>query len=134
MRKKLAAGVGGLIAALFAIALLAGGDIIDLPAWANLPGVDVPLIGDTDAIDCRLAQIGDTDRVMITIVDGDSNTYAQYVNVWNAGELVDPSEIVRVSDSVIESSSTEGIVEQFYSISIEPVREGRVFCESIILN
>ncbi len=134
MRKKLAAGVGGLIAALFAIALLAGGDIIDLPAWANLPGVDVPLIGDTDAIDCRLAQIGDTDRVMITIVDGDSDTYAQYVNVWNAGELVDPSEIVRVSDSVIESSSTEGIVEQFYSISIEPVREGRVFCESIILN
>ena len=134
MRKKLAAGVGGLIAALFAIALLAGGDIIDLPAWANLPGVDVPLIGYTDAIDCRLAQIGDTDRVMITIVDGDSDTYAQYVNVWNAGELVDPSEIVRVSDSVIESSSTEGIVEQFYSISIEPVREGRVFCESIILN
>lgn len=134
MRKKLAAGVGGLIAALFAIALLAGGDIIDLPAWANLPGVDVPLIGDTDAIDCRLAQIGGTDRVMITIVDGDSDTYAQYVNVWNAGELVDPSEIVRVSDSVIESSSTEGIVEQFYSISIEPVREGRVFCESIILN
>ena len=134
MRKKLAAGVGGLITALFAIALLAGGDIIDLPAWANLPGVDVPLIGDTDAIDCRLAQIGDTDRVMITIVDGDSDTYAQYVNVWNAGELVDPSEIVRVSDSVIESSSTEGIVEQFYSISIEPVREGRVFCESIILN
>lgn len=133
MIKKVALAVGGVIAALFVIALLAGGDIIDLPAWANLPGVDIPVVGDTDAVDCRLSQIGDTDRVMITIVDGDTDTHGDYVHVWNAGELVDPSELVRVSDSVIESSSTPGLVEQFYSVSIEPVREGRVFCESIIL-
>ena len=133
MKKKIAIGVGGVVAALLAIAVLAGGDVIDLPAWTNLPGVDVPIVGDTDAIDCRLAQIDGTDRVTITIVDGDSDTYSQYVNVWNAGELVPDSELNRVSDSVIESSSTPGLAEQFYSISIEPVREGRVFCESIIL-
>ena len=134
MKKKIALAGGGVVSVVVVLALLAGGDIIDLPAWANLPGVDVPIVGDTDAIDCRLAQIGDTDRVMITIVDGDIDTHADYVHVWNAGELVDPDELVRVSDSVIESSSTEGIVEQFYSVSIEPVREGRVFCESIILD
>ena len=134
MKKLIAFGAGGIAALLLAVALLAGGDVIDLPAWANIPGVDVPLVGDTDAIDCRLEQIGDTDRVRITIVDGDTSTHAQYVNVWNAGNLVDASEIVRVSDSVIESSSTEGIDEQFYSVSIEPIREGRVFCESIVLN
>ncbi len=133
MKKKLAFGASGVVAALLILAALAGGDIIDLPAWANLPGVDVPVVGDTDAIDCRLAQIGDTDRVQITIVDGDEDTYAQYTHVWNAGNLVDPSNLVRVSDSVIESTSTEGLAEQFYSISIEPVRDGRVFCESIVL-
>lgn len=134
MIKRVLTGIAVVLAGLFGIALLAGGDIIDLPAWANLPGVDVPVIGDTDAIDCRLAQIGSTDRVQITLVDGDESTYAQYVHVWNAGQIVDPSEIVRVSDSVIESSSTEGIVEQFYSVSIEPLEEARVFCESIVLN
>ncbi len=134
MKKIVALGAGGIAGILLVVALLAGGDIIDLPAWANIPGVDVPIVGDTDAVDCRLEQIGDTDRVRITIVDGDTDTHGQYVNVWNAGELVDASELVRVSDSVIESSSTEGIEEQFYSVSIEPVREGRVFCESIVLN
>ena len=133
MKKALAAG-GTILILLITFSVLAGRDLIDLPAWANLPGVDIPLVGDTDAIDCRLTQIGDTDRVQIMIVDGDADTYASFVHVWNAGEIVDPSEVVRVSDDIIESSSAEGIVEQFYSISIEPVREGRVFCESIILN
>lgn len=133
MKKRIAAAVGGIVALLIVVGLLAGGDVIDLPGWANLPGVDVPLVGDTDQIDCRLAQIGDTDRVQITIVDGDEETHSDYIHVWNAGELVDESELTRVSDSIIESSSTEGIEEQFYSISIEPIREGRVFCESIIL-
>lgn len=132
MKKALTAG-GVVLAILLGIAALAGGDIIDLPAWANLPGVDVPIVGDTDAIDCRLAQIDDTDRVRITIVDGNEDTYADYVHVWNAGQIVDPSEITRVADDIIESSSTPGIEEQFYSISIEPVEDGRVFCESIIL-
>ncbi len=132
MKKGLSV-LGALVVLLFVISVLAGRDIIDLPAWANLPGVDVPLLGDVDAIDCRLAQIGDTDRVQITIVDGDIESHGDYVHVWNAGNLVEPDELVRVSDSVIESSSTEGLFEQFYSISIEPVREGRVFCESIVL-
>ncbi len=134
MKKRIAAIAGGIIAVLIVLGLLAGGDVIDLPGWANLPGVDVPIVGDTDQVDCRLAQIGDTDRVQITIVDGDQATHADYIYVWNAGELVDESELVRVSDSIIESSSTDGIEEQFYSVSIEPIREGRVFCESIILD
>lgn len=133
MKKPLAIAAGGIVGLLILVGLLAGGDVIDLPSWANLPGVDVPVVGDTDQIDCRLAQIGGTDRVQITIVDGDQATYADYTYVWNAGELVDESELVRVSDSIIESSSTDGIEEQFYSISIEPVRDGRIFCESIIL-
>lgn len=132
--KRVLTGAGIVLAILFGIAVLAGGDIIDLPSWANLPGVDIPIVGDTDAIDCRLTQIDDTDRVQITIVDGDAETYAEYVHVWNAGQIVDPSEITRVSNDVIESSSTPGIEEQFYSISIEPVEEGRVFCESIVLD
>ncbi len=126
-------GLGVVFTVLIVIGLLAGGDVINLPAWANIPGVDIPLVGDTDAIDCRLAQIDRSDRVQITIVDGDESTYSQYVHVWNAGNIVDPSEVERVADNIIESSSTPGLDEQFYSISIEPVGEGRVYCESIIL-
>lgn len=132
--KQILIAVSAVFASIIAVGILAGSDVIDLPAWANLPGVDVPGLGDTDAIDCRLAQIGDTDRVQITIVDGNLESHGDFVHVWNAGNIVDPSEIVRVSDSVIESSSTPGLEEQFYAVSIEPVPEGRVFCESIILD
>jgi len=126
-------GVVGVFVLLVGLAVAGTGDIIDLPAWANIDGVDVPLVGDTDAIDCRLRQIDGSTRVEITIVDGDESTYDQYVHVWNNGGIVDPSEIERPALDTIISSSREGFEEQFYSISIVPVEEGRVFCESLIL-
>ncbi|MDW3179969.1 MAG: hypothetical protein R8J94_21445 [Acidimicrobiia bacterium] len=111
---------------------LAGtGDVINLPAWTDIKGVDIPLIGDTDAIDCRLRRVDDTTMVRINVVDGDETTYASYVHVWNNGNLVDPEQIERIADDEFIVPSTPGAVEQFYSISIEPLREGRVFCESI---
>jgi len=109
------------------------GDIIDLPAWANVRGVDVPLVGDTDAIDCRLEQVEGTTNVEIRIVDGDEDTYDQYVFVWNNGNVRDSSEFERVANDRIIAPSTPGAEEQFYSISIEPIEQDRVFCESIIL-
>ena len=115
------------------MSLLGAGDIIDLPAWANVKGVDIPLIGDTDAIDCRLEQIDGTTMVEIRIVDGDESTYPNYEHVWNNGNLVNPDDIDRISNDELIVPSTEGAVEQFYSISIEPIREGRVFCESVTL-
>ncbi len=131
MKKNVAIGVGCLVALMVVLGLLGVGDVIDLPAWANVKGVDIPLVGDTDAIDCKLARVDDTTMVQITVVDGDTSTYPDYVHVWNNGNLVEPDQIDRVSNNEFIVPSTEGAVEQFYSISIEPVREGRVFCESI---
>ncbi len=108
--------------------------MIDLPGWANIRGVDVPLIGDTDMIDCRLDQVDGTNRVEITVVDGDASSYDDYQHVWNNGNLVDPESIDRLADDRFVVPSTAGADEQFYSISIEPEREGRVYCESIVLD
>lgn len=131
MRKWVAIGIGGVVALLVVLRLLGIGDVIDLPAWANVKGIDIPLLGDTDAIDCRLDRVDGTTLVQIKVVDGDESTYPDYVHVWNNGYLVDPDQIDRVSDREFIVPSTAGAVEQFYSISIEPVREGRVYCESI---
>lgn len=131
MRKRLAVAAGALTALFVILGLLGTGDVIDLPAWTDVKGVDIPLIGDTDAIDCRLRRVDDTTMVQIKVVDGDETTYASYVHVWNNGNLVDPEQIERIADDEFIVPSTPGAVEQFYSISIEPLREGRVFCESI---
>ena len=126
--------VAACVAGFFVVlGLLGAGDIIDLPEWANVPGVDLPVVGDTDQIDCKLAQIDGTRNVEITIVDGDESTYTEYVHVWNNGNLIDADQVDRQSDHVLVVPSTNGTDEQFYSISIEPVREGRVFCESVTL-
>lgn len=133
MKKKVGIA-GAAIAGFFVVlGLLGAGDIIDLPEWANVPGVDLPVVGDTDQIDCRLAQIDGTRDVEITIVDGDRETYPDYVHVWNNGNLVEATEIDRQADDFLVVPSTAGTDEQFYSISIEPVREGRIYCESVIL-
>jgi hypothetical protein len=133
MKKNLAVA-GGVFAGLLVVLVLLGlGDVIDLPGWANVKGVDVPLIGDTDVIDCRLEQVDGTTDVMITIVDGDKSTYASYVHVWNNGNLVDPERVERLADHKLIAPSTEGVDEQFYAVSIVPVRDARVFCESITL-
>jgi len=133
MKKKLGLAAASIVGVFVALGLLGAGDVIDLPAWANVPGVDLPLVGDTDAIDCRLAQVDGSRNVEIRIVDGDDSTYPDYEHVWNNGNLVDPTMIDRQAPDFLIVPSTEGTDEQFYSISIEPVREGRVFCESLIL-
>ncbi len=132
--KKTVGIIAACVASFFVVlGLLGAGDIIDLPEWANVPGVDLPVVGDTDQIDCKLAQIDGTRDVEITIVDGDKTTYPDYLHVWNNGNLVDAAQVDRRADDVLVVPSTNGTDEQFYSISIEPVRDGRVFCESVTL-
>lgn len=132
--KRAGVAVGVFAGVMAVLALLGVGDVIDLPAWTDVKGVDIPLIGDTDAIDCRLSQVDDTTMVTIRVVDGDETTYPDYTHVWNNGQLVDQADIDRIAVDEWVVPSTPGAVEQFYSISIEPVREGRVFCESIVLD
>lgn len=127
-----AAFVIGLLA-LVGVSVAGVDDVIDLPGWANVRGVDVPLIGDTDAIDCRLRQVVGTRDVEITLVDGDEDTYPLYVHVWNNGGIVDPELVSRPRADVIITPSTEGTDMQYYSVSINPVEEERVFCESLLL-
>ena len=132
--KKTVGIIAACVASFFVVlGLLGAGDVIDLPEWANVPGVDLPVVGDTDQIDCKLAQIDGTRDVEITIVDGDKTTYPDYLHVWNNGNLVDAAQVDRRADDVLVVPSTNGTDEQFYSISIEPVRDGRVFCESVTL-
>jgi hypothetical protein len=133
MKKKLLIAAGAFASLLVVLSLLGAGDVIDLPAWANVKGVDIPLVGDTDTIDCKLEQIDDTPSVSISVVDGDKSTYASYVHVWNNGNLVDPDLVERVTENAFVVPSTDGVDEQFYSISIEPSRDVRVFCESVVL-
>ena len=133
MNKRLLIGAAAFVSLLVVLSLLGTDDIIDLPAWADVKGVDIPLIGDTDAIDCRLEQIDDTRSVWISVVDGDDSTYASYVHVWNNGNLIEPGLVERVADDAFIVPSTDGVDEQFYSISIEPIRDGRVYCESVVL-
>ena len=133
MKKKRLIAAGAFASLLVVLSLLGAGDEIDLPAWANVKGVDIPLVGDTDAIDCKLKQIDDTRTVSNSVVDGDESTYASYVHVWNNGNLVDPDLVERVAEDAFVVPSTDGVDEQFYSISIEPRRDVRIFCESVVL-
>lgn len=131
MRKRLLIGVPTAFVLLFGLgALLDTGDVIDLPSWLNIKGVDVPLVGDTDVIDCKLASVDGVDQVEITLVDGDEETYADYVHVWRNGSLVDATDIGRLADNRFLAPGEKG-VEQFYALSIVPERDARVFCESI---
>lgn len=128
---------GAAVGALALVGALGAGDVIDLPAWANIPGVDVPLIGDKDAIDCRLSIADDTDtpvRVRINIVDGNVETHTDYQYVWNNGNLVDNTMFERLADDeLIVPVQDDTNAEQFFSVSIVPEREGRVFCESVMI-
>ena len=134
MKKRIGIAVAGIVAIFAIFGLLGAGDIIDLPEWANIPGIDLPIVGDTDAIDCKLEQVEGTRNVEITIVDGDSTTYPDYIYVFNNGNLVDQAQIDRLSDEVLVVPSTDGVDEQFYAIALVPVPEGRVFCESVTLS
>ena len=134
MTKKRYATAGVAAVTIFGAVLVAlQGFELDTPAWTNIPGVDIPLIGDTDAIDCRLTQIDSTRNVRIKIVDGDAASYDSYVHVWNNGNLIDPDRIQRVDQATFIVPSADGVDEQWYSISIIPVRDGRVYCESVTL-
>ena len=109
------------VAGLAGVALLGGlsfagvDDVIDLPAWAQIPGVDVPIVGDTDHLTCRLNQVEGTTDVEITIVDGDESTYSEYIYVFNNGDVRDPDEITRVDNETLISPSRPYTDEQWYS-------------------
>lgn len=131
-RKRLFIGIPATLVVILGTAgLLGTGDVIDLPEWLNIKGVDVPLVGDTDNIDCKLESVAGVDRIEIKIVDGDKSTYTSYVNVWRNGNLVDPDDVERLADNLLSAPGEKG-VEQFYAISILPDRDARVFCESIV--
>ncbi len=136
MKKRLLLGASGAVAGLALLGVLGAGDIIDLPAWANVPGVDLPLVGDKDAIDCRLSIADDTSdpvHIQIDIVDGRAESYVEYQYVWNNGNLVDSTVYERPADSRLIVPVQDDKPEQFFSVSIEPIREGRVYCESIMV-
>lgn len=136
-RRPLLLASGAFVGVLAIVGALGAGDIIDLPGWANVPGVDVPLIGDKDAIDCRLSIADDTSTpvvVRINIVDGNTETHVDYQYVWNNGNLVDNTMFERLAaDELLVPVQDDTNAEQFFSVSIVPEREGRVFCESIFL-
>lgn len=136
-KKRVLLGLSGVVGGLVLLGALGAGDIVDLPAWANVPGVDLPLVGDKDAIDCRLSIADDTNdpvQIQIDVVDGDKDTYPDYQYVWNNGNLVDDTTYERPAVDQLIVPVQDDKPEQFFSISIEPVREGRVYCESIIVS
>ena len=126
-------GLVAVVAVLVGASAAGVGDVIDLPEWANVQGVDVPLIGDTDNLNCRLSQVEGTTDVEIRIMDGDESTYDDFQYVFNNGELRDAEELTRVSSDVIISPSRPNAVTQFYAIATEPLPEARLFCSSIDL-
>lgn len=135
-KKRVLLGGGVIVAGLVLVGALSGGDIIDLPAWANVPGVDLPIVGDKDAIDCRLSIVeGSADplQIQIDIVDGNEESYMDYQYVWNNGNLVDDTVYTRTSADQLLVPVQDNKSEQFFSVSIDPVREGRVYCESILV-
>ncbi|GEM_PF-1837334 len=134
-RGKLLAVIGLAGVALIGGLSLAGvDDVIDLPAWASIPGVDIPILGDIDQLACQLEQVEGTTDVRITLIDGDESNYSEYVYVFNNGDLREPEEIRRVDDATLISPSRPFTDEQYYSIADAPVRESRVFCNMIVLD
>lgn len=129
-RKTWMIGLGGVLALLLAVQLADGNDIIDLPAWANVKGVDVPLIGDTDTLGCKLSSVDGEDLVEIRLSDGDKSTYPEFVHVWRNGNLIAEEDVDRPADNHFIVPGEKG-VEQFYAISTIPDRDDRTFCASI---
>lgn len=125
---KWAAGLFVVVLAIFMIFDL--DDVIDVPSWMNIGGVDVPIVGDTDILDCRLMETDDG-RVQIRLVDGDKESYPEFQFAWNNDNLIDSSLVEKPADDRFIVPTDVG--EQFYAISIEPEREARVFCESIMI-
>jgi len=129
--KRAAKWAAGLFVAIVAIFLIFDiDDVVDVPGWMNVGGVDIPIVGDTDVLDCRLSETDDG-RVQIRLVDGDEETYGDFQFVWNNDDLVDSSLVEKPTDDTFVVPAAPG--EQFYAISIEPVRDARTFCESIVI-
>lgn len=127
-------GIAAAIALVVGLSVAGVGDFIDLPAWANVSGVDVPLIGDTDVLVCRLEQVEGTTRVQISLEDGDEDTYSEFVHVWNNGVLLEGDDFEQIRPGLFVASSTDGTDEQFYALSPEPLPDTRHFCSSLILD
>jgi len=130
MKMFAVSGLAG-VAFLGGLSIVGVDDVIDLPAWAQIPGVDVPLIGDTDQLGCELHQVEGTTDVRITLSDGDESTYDEYIYVFNNGEFRQPEEITRLSPDTLISPSREYFGDQWFSIATEPLRESRVYCSNI---
>jgi hypothetical protein len=121
---------GGLAAAVVAVALIGVGSDgeIDLPGWTDIPGIDVPFIGDSDVLDCRLSNPEGV-LVQMELVDGDESTYGDFQHVWWNGNLIDDEAVTRVDVGVFQISAEVG--EQFFALSTLPDPDDRTFCESI---
>lgn len=130
-RRMLALIVGAVLTIFVAVQVAGGNDVIDLPGWANIGGVDVPLIGDTDTLDCRLSSVPDAPLVEVRVVDGDRDTYSDYTIVWRNGQILDAGVVQRLADDLFVVPGEKG-VEQFYAISTRPDPDDRTFCESIV--
>lgn len=132
-RRQILGIVVAAIAIVFgAAAALGAGDVIEVPGWANVKGVDIPIVGNTELMDCKLSQVDGLPLTEIRLVDGDETTYPDFVHVWHNGDLVDPVLIDRPEVSRFVVPGEKG-GEQFYAISIIPERDDRRFCGSITL-
>ena len=115
-----------------AAAALGAGDVIEVPGWANVKGVDIPIVGNTQVMDCKLSQVDGLPLTELRLVDGDETTYPNFVHVWHNGELVDPALVDRPEVSrFVVPGGFDG--EQFYAVSTIPDRDDRHFCGSITL-
>lgn len=123
--------VVGLVALLVGLAAAGVDDVIDLPAWANIDGVDVPLIGDNDRIGCRIQQVDGTGDIEISIFDGDESTYDQYVFVFTHGGILANDQIERRAPDTFITPAIDDVENQFFFISTEPVTQGRLWCGSL---
>ncbi|NNC78589.1 MAG: hypothetical protein HKN94_00435 [Acidimicrobiales bacterium] len=129
--KRAAKWAAGLFVAIVTIFLIFDiDDVIDLPSWMNVGGVDIPIVGDTDKLDCRLTETEDG-RVQIRIVDGDRETYGDFQYAWRNGYLIDSSQVEKPADDTFLVPT--GVGEQYYAISIEPDEDARNYCESIVI-
>ena len=127
-RKLLFAGLAALVA--LVIGVNASDGEIDLPAWTNIDGIDVPFVGDTDVLDCKLSNPSGV-TVQLELVDGDSALYPDFEHVWWNGNLVEPADVSTIGVGLFEVQAEPG--EQFFAVSTLPDREDRTFCESIVI-
>ncbi|NEP51028.1 MAG: hypothetical protein F6K65_20400 [Moorea sp. SIO3C2] len=58
---------------------------VDVPDWANVPGVDLPFVGD----DPLVCDVVDADPDMMVVLSGSPDTIGDHRFVWVNGEIDD---------------------------------------------